>query len=219
MLIKVCNVCGNKYTTQKKTQKTCSHACRDESMRGRKNTWAIGNKHAAGNIPWNIGKKMPEDAVKKMSEKHKGLIPWNKGMKYTEEEKSQLNLSGLMEGHKTENRKKALATRKEKYGYIHSPEQRKKFSEMFKGEKSHWWKGGKSAVAHRLRESAEMKQWKKDVFERDDWTCQECKQRGGKLIAHHIKSFAYHPELRFDVNNGQTLCIDCHKQTDNYGKH
>ena len=54
--------------------------------------------------------------------------------------------------------------------------------------------------------------WRKAVYERDNYTYQECGARGGSLNAHHIKSWAHHPELRFDVNNGVTLCRDCHSK-------
>lgn len=54
------------------------------------------------------------------------------------------------------------------------------------------------------------------VFQRDNFTCQGCKQRGGRLHAHHILAFSQFPEHRFDVSNGLTLCKECHKKTDNY---
>ena len=58
--------------------------------------------------------------------------------------------------------------------------------------------------------------WRTSVFERDDYTCQGCGQVGGYLEAHHIKSWAYYPEHRFDITNGLTLCKPCHSKTDNY---
>jgi hypothetical protein len=53
-------------------------------------------------------------------------------------------------------------------------------------------------------------EWRKAVYERDNYTCQECGHKGGKLNAHHIKPWFSHPDLRFDVANGVTLCEDCH---------
>jgi len=60
------------------------------------------------------------------------------------------------------------------------------------------------------------KEWRSKVFERDNWTCQTCRKRGVELNAHHIKSWANYPEFRYDLNNGVTLCVECHKLTDNY---
>jgi hypothetical protein len=68
------------------------------------------------------------------------------------------------------------------------------------------------------RTIAELRWWRKAVFERDDYTCQKCGVRGGRLNAHHIKSYVLFPELRMDVSNGETLCVDCHKKTDTYGR-
>ncbi len=86
------------------------------------------------------------------------------------------------------------------------------------GAKSNFWKGGISKPNNLLRASVKYRKWRLAVFERDNWTCIWCGQRGGKLNADHIKSFAYHPEVRFDISNGRTLCLDCHKTTPNYAK-
>lgn len=65
--------------------------------------------------------------------------------------------------------------------------------------------------------SPEYKLWRKSVFERDNYTCIECGQIGGILNADHIKAFSLFPDLRFDIKNGRTLCVNCHKKTDSYG--
>lgn len=85
------------------------------------------------------------------------------------------------------------------------------------GDKNPKWKGGVTPTKKLLRESSEYKAWRKSVFERDDFTCQKCFKRGGEIHADHIKPFAYHPELRLDINNGRTLCVECHRQTPTYG--
>ena len=75
----------------------------------------------------------------------------------------------------------------------------------------HWnWKGGISSENHIIRNSDEARKWRKEVFERDKYICQNCKKIGGILHAHHIKSFSEYKELRFDINNGITLCKVCH---------
>lgn len=78
------------------------------------------------------------------------------------------------------------------------------------GEKSHRWRGGKTSKSMLIRTSARYAEWRKQVFERDNYTCQLCGQRGGKLAAHHIKPFAKHQELRLRFENGITLCWSCH---------
>lgn len=63
-----------------------------------------------------------------------------------------------------------------------------------------------------IRNSKEYSEWRKKVFERDDYTCKMCGKKGGNLNAHHIKSFKKYPELRLKLSNGLTLCEECHKK-------
>lgn len=51
--------------------------------------------------------------------------------------------------------------------------------------------------------------WRKDVKERDNYTCQSC-GNSDKLHAHHIKPKSAFPNLRHDLSNGITLCHTCH---------
>jgi ribosomal protein S27E len=78
---------------------------------------------------------------------------------------------------------------------------------------NHWhWKGGISNERHLSMAHKEYKDWRNDVFERDEYTCQKCSQIGGELRAHHIYNYADYPELRLDVDNGITLCEECHRK-------
>jgi len=79
------------------------------------------------------------------------------------------------------------------------------------------WRGGATVKASRARMSFEYKKWRYAVLKRDRHRCVVCGVNDGKLQADHVKSFSKFPELRFDVSNGRTLCIPCHRETANYG--
>ena len=73
------------------------------------------------------------------------------------------------------------------------------------------YRDGKSTERRGLRFSMAYKRWRFDVFEQDDFTCQMCwDARGGNLVAHHLLPFSHYPYARHDLNNGITLCRDCH---------
>ncbi len=95
------------------------------------------------------------------------------------------------------------------------------------GEKNAAWKGGITPLVQKIRHSFLYRQWRSDVFKRDNYTCQECGIRGGWLEAHHIKTFstiieeygikttqeAFANAELWDINNGLTLCQSCHNET------
>lgn len=90
-----------------------------------------------------------------------------------------------------------------------------------KGEKNHFWRGGIYPEHRRIRNTVEYRLWREAIFERDNYTCVWCGLRSAKgvkaiLNADHIKPFAHYPELRFALDNGRSLCIECHKKTDTY---
>lgn len=100
-----------------------------------------------------------------------------------------------------------------------------KTSERMSGSGSPFWKGGINGENDTLRHRREYKIWRAAVYERDNYTCQCCGSRGGKLNAHHINQFADYPELRYDIDNGITLCTKCHDSIEDgsfhniYGTH
>lgn len=64
----------------------------------------------------------------------------------------------------------------------------------------------------RKRKVLENSEWRKDVFERDNYTCKICKERGGVINAHHLDSWHWCKERRFDLDNGVCLCKCCHTE-------
>ncbi len=119
-------------------------------------------------------------------------------------DKKTLNMSGLEFGR---------AWNKGLKNYL-SEETIKKMSDAHigkLGEMASNWKGGFKNEDYRIRRRKEYTDWRKSVFERDNYVCQQCGIRGKYLNAHHKKSFKNYPELRYDLNNGITLCLECHK--------
>ncbi len=142
----------------------------------------------------------------------------------------ECSVSDLMTGKpKSEEHKRKIKEHHARYWASHkmSNEHIQKFIRALKpyqsGEK-HWnWKGGITPLLKKLRMVSSYNRWRKEVFKRDNYTCQKCQKVGGKLRAHHIVSFA---KLVFDKNwellwnskNGITLCMDCHSLTDSYAR-
>lgn len=96
------------------------------------------------------------------------------------------------------------------------------------------WKGGITLFNKQIRKTYEYRQWRSDVFTRDEFTCQECGDNsGGNLNAHHIKSLsillhyyeittlekALKCEAIWNINNGITLCERCHNEVIHKKKH
>lgn len=82
-----------------------------------------------------------------------------------------------------------------------------------KTKEQHWnWKGGISGERECEMQTSKYKEWRKEVFKRDNFTCEFCGQKGYKLNAHHIRNWADNKSLRTDVNNGITICKKCHEE-------
>ena len=110
----------------------------------------------------------------------KGYTPWNKGIK----------------GENSHCYKRKI-----------SIETKNRISE---GIKKHFDKSGRKSKINQLaRKNKNYQEWRKAVFKRDNYTCQKCGNNSG-LHPHHIKSFANFKDLRYEINNGITLCNICH---------
>ena len=134
----------------------------------------------------------------------KGLPSTFKGRKHTEEAKRKIGAA-------------ARSRPSNRTGVRHTPETRAKIRKITReracrGDKHYNWQGGIQSEHRRIRKSPEYIDWRDAVYKRDEYTCVQCgDSRGGNLTAHHKKWFAFHPDLRFVVANGETLCEECHE--------
>lgn len=111
-------------------------------------------------------------------------------------------------------------------GTITSPETKEKQRQAklgIRGE-AHWnYRGYNNRTERQIAMAQdEYVQWRKAVFERDDYTCQDCGARNGTgetvyLQADHVKPWVLYPELRYQIDNGRTLCTPCHRKTPTWG--
>jgi len=121
----------------------------------------------------------------------KGYIPWNKGLK------------GLQPWHNTSFLVK-------KGDVVEWSDSRKiKFKEKMTGENHPRWVKDRSLIDMNKRRNRTLEciQWRESVFGRDGYKCKINNQKcNGQLEAHHILPWRDFSELRFNINNGITLC-------------
>lgn len=189
-----------------------------------------------------LGRKHTEEAKKRMSQIQKGhfvssetkekISKSHKGKKVSEETK--IKISKAEKGHPSWTKNVKIHTAESKlkisqankgknnywYGKKLSPEHRKKISLAN-------YKTGSTSISELIRHSTKYILWRSQIFERDNWTCQTCNKRGTYLEAHHKKEFIkilieYNIKTieeaercleLWDLNNGVTLCSDCHGLT------
>ena len=109
-------------------------------------------------------------------------------------------------------KKKLSDAKKGKKRIPFSETTKRKMSESHQGERNSNWQGGITPEYEKARKRKEMRLWRESVFTRDNWTCQKCGKKGGELNAHHLRPFAKYKELRTSIENGITLCRECHKK-------
>lgn len=139
----------------------------------------------------------------------RGHIPWNKGIACSDKTKRKISFSHKAKGIEP------------------------KIKYIAYGEKHHGWKGGKTPLIMKIRNSKEYAEWRNKVFEKDNYTCLLCNDnKGGNLNAHHIEPLsaiihnnninnfeeALNCFLIWDIKNGTTICETCHPVADEVGR-
>lgn len=113
------------------------------------------------------------------------------------------------------------------YNKKHSLETRKRLS----GANNKNWRGGRSSLNKLVRQLGEYSEWRLLCLKRDEFLCTNCGTHKN-LEVDHIKQMALILkenavessldavlcEELWDVNNGRTLCVSCHRATESHGR-
>jgi len=159
--------------------------------------------------------KLSDKAKKNISIGHIGVNTWTKGKKLLEETKRKISKAN-------KGKKRTLEQKKRM-----SKAQRGNPKYELRGSKHPFWKGGTTKLNSQIWHHYKYKQWRSDIFQRDNWTCQTCGKRGCYLESHHnpsVKNLLKLYNLKtmeeienckefWNINLGVTLCVDCHNLT------
>ena len=182
-------------------------------------------------IKANLGKHYSEETKEKKRQATSGKNNPMYGKKHSAETRQKIKERAIGRQATEKTRKKMSLTREGKGRLPFSKDWKKNISISKKGkwigENNPNWKGGITSLILRLRHNFKYCQWRSDIFTRDDFTCQNCgDNKGGNLEAHHKETFssilqyyeittleeALNCEGLWDINNGITLCKECHKK-------
>ncbi|MDU3409970.1 HNH endonuclease [Clostridium sp.] len=210
--VKVCQQCGKTYNSKHKNSKFCSSECTSESI-----------KNGVEKLCIICGKKF---YVSKSRLDKSKCCSIECGHKYT-------GISLLGENHP--NWKGGVSTLLKEYecDYCGNKILRTEIkyhannnhfcskicqgawrSKSFSGENSHLWNFSLSKEDRiKGRKIIGYTEFINNTYKRDNYTCQYCgDNKGGNLVSHHLNGYNWDKENRTNVDNGVTLCQDCHKE-------
>ena len=161
--------------------------------------------------------KHTEETKRKISEAKRGKPNWWMRGKHrseaTKEKLRRINQGRHLSEETKEKIRAAHLARKKRLGYINSVEVREKIRQS---HLKRWDIIGRKPKRPR-HERSKYINWRRKRFEYDNYTCWICGEKGKKLEAHHLWRWSKYPKLRYKLNNGVTLCRECHRIYTKFG--
>ncbi len=238
MFSKTCQKCGKTFYKKMSTSmrnwqevsRYCSRRCTNDAKIGKpswnKNTTGVMKANVTSFKKGHVTVVRPE-SIRCGSENNR----WKGGK--VSKDCAVCKKTFVVDRYRTKSAK--TCSRKCAETFCKDPEQRERMSKIHRekiaqGVHNSFW--GYTKLVDTLRHCSLYRQWRETVFKRDDYSCQECGNRGGTLNADHITPFASilfaHDIKSFDdarkckelwnLDNGRTLCRKCHKKTPTFAK-
>ena len=174
---------------------------------------SLKTEFVKGGIPWNKGKVGVQVSIRKgmklspLSKEHREAISkGNIGHVTSQETKDKIALGNKGQKRTPEVRKKMSSI---KMGTKQTPETIAKIVARQTGSNNYRWIEDRTKLVKSEKKHLDgrYREWMKAVKNRDNWTCRIADNNcNGRLEAHHILRWSKHPELRYEVNNGISLC-------------
>lgn len=156
-----------------------------------------------------------------------------KGVKFTEEHKRKISEAhkGMKYSQEFCDKQREIHMGKKYHTVPHSNETKERISKTKKENPTRYWLGKKrpnmtgELNSQYIKDRTKLKKgedkrhsayqdWSKNVKKRDNWKCKMSNQDCcGRLESHHILNWVDYPELRYEINNGITLCHFHHPKT------
>jgi 5-methylcytosine-specific restriction endonuclease McrA len=198
-IIKICLNCSKPFKTNREVAKFCSYLCYWNNMIGQEKKIKI-------NIcQFCKGEFKTNQYLNYKFCSHKCYGNSKKGITFTRKDKIKIKCKRCKKEFKVSpSLKNQIFCSRECFSLWHI------------GKNHYNWQGGKSKEYERFLNSREWFEFRKKIFERDDYTCQKCGFKNGKgikhrdLHPHHLKSATKYPKLRLKKEKVITLCHNCH---------
>jgi predicted nucleic acid-binding Zn ribbon protein len=196
-----CVVCKKHFeNTSSYKRKTCSKECNYVLVAEKTKTRAKGKLKKNCEVCNAEFETWPSEDYRTCSRKCNRVLI---SAKLKGKQRSQEHCSNISKALKNSEANKKLRFKK--------GEENPAFGRDQTGPANNNWKGGITNTNQKRRNDPRLVEWRQEVFKRDNYTCQDCGEKG-YLHAHHIIPFSQDYSKAFDLENGKTLCVDCHEK-------
>lgn len=201
----ICEGCGIEFNSAKPKAKYCSHKCH-----GKTRDTKVDRKCVVCKKQYKISNSKNETSKYCSNEcRYIGVGEGNKGENNPNYNRIEVSCVGCNKNmfvvpHRVKNQKYIFCTN-ECY--------KNNIGKYYEGELNYNYNPSKTEEERQdKRQYRDYENWRKQVFQRDCYTCRSCGDaKGGNLVAHHLYGYSKYKELRTELSNGITLCNKCHK--------